>query len=161
MFLFGIITWSCSLSLITKHDHQPQNFRGSFCLLHLVFYYLLLNPSKTSIHIYRNNSTCINTAINKHPLALDPSNKTQHNHVLVTYWTQRNLINHVNNVQYCVYIFIMSWQISTQHRSAWVHQRCKDDLRCSFDKQITSIPSLSTLTMPVGPCWPSDFFDSN
>lgn len=32
MFLFGIITWSCSLSLIKKHDHQPQNFRGSFCL---------------------------------------------------------------------------------------------------------------------------------
>lgn len=109
LFLFGIITWSFSLSLIKKHNHQPQNFRGSFCLLYLVFNYLpiLPNPSNTSIHIYHNNSTCINSSINKHPLAPDPNNKTQHNHVLITYWTRRNLINHVYNVQ-CVYINVMA-----------------------------------------------------
>lgn len=84
------------------------------CYIWSIIIYYQIHQINTSIHIYHNNSTCINTSINKHPLAPDPNNKTQHNHILITYWTRRNLINHVYNVQ-CVY----------SHRSASVHHWLK------------------------------------
>lgn len=112
------------------------------CYIWSIIIYYQIHQINTSIHIYHNNSTCINTSINKHPLAPDPNNKTQHNHVLITYWTRRNLINHVYNVQ-CVYI-LMSWQNFTL--KCMSASKVKDDLRCSFEKQIRLqlIPSLST-----------------
>lgn len=147
--------------MIISHKTSGVRF---VCLLHLIFYYLLLNPSNTSIHIniiiilHVSTMQSIDT-----PSLLILTIK----HNITMYWLpiELSVILSIMCTMFSVCI-LMSWQNFNTAQKCMSASKVKDDLRCSFDKQITSITYFSfnkTLNMPacVGPYWPSDFFDSN
>lgn len=101
------------------------------CYIWSIIIYYQIHQINTSIHIYHNNSTCINTSINKHPLAPDPTIK----HNITIYWLpiELRVILSIMCTMFSVGI-LMSWQNFTQ--KCMNASKVKDDLRCSFEKQI-------------------------